>query len=947
MIIKEFRIIIPQSVEEYQIGQLYTIQKKSRLESVGAGSGVEIIENKPYESQKEKGQYTLKVYHVDERLPAGLKTLSKLLFPKSALLFEEESWNCYPYTRTKYRHKMFKGFNIDIESKYLPDYGQSDNVFNLSKSELNSRSVGKTLYSLSIFFLLNRIFKEYIDIVNDPINPAEYKPEEDPLTFVSAKTNRGPLPTNWLDELKKNANTKEASTIVNKKPIRYMCSYKLCRIECAIWGCQSRLERGISESVLRSMIQISHRQAWCWQDEYIDLSIEDVRKLERETQLYLEAKMRNDVNKIDEMENKFNNEKRKKSNASKESGSGGEVVSSSNAPSSVLLETTNLDQHGRKTSLNKTNSLVGSNPSEYEDIPSANDEDMEYASRRRSSAGNNQDTGNNEFADIYNDDNDSMGGYESDRNSRYEEFYDAISQASFQEFGKSEVQTTAASPLGSADSTTPKIVPSKEQKRDKQQQQKQDSPSNGAETVFNKKREKLKNQLGLGHTSSLESPTRVEFSISGSISPKSADKTAQQVKTATMNSQMSKSSSQSSSANSGCKVDVLMIVVHGGNVTCTDTSKQSDFANFRTTLDTVIKANHSSLLNRVAYRLVTCEPICREALIKLAALSPMVNEQAFRWNVADDDDFAEVSAEVFTLHENLPFNTLPLLAMANQSSYRLHVCKLIQECNQVYKEFLHSEEGHLFQGQVVIVGDSLGSLLVYDALTHSNVNSSNGNQLNAHHSSNSNEDVSSLNQSSNSSTSQPYTIQPLNRVNSNQCGNNVPSNKPQISIKDSEGNEEMDDDDEEDDDDLPPEDLCMMKGGKNKIKTGNNGATTTTTTASGIKRHASMGSAGGGGNTNSMFEFSVPYLTPQQQSPVLAQRNMTLPVVSPLSGGGLFSQNSPSSPFFSASMDEARFDFDVMHFFVFGSPLGLVLAYKKLANNFGKLVYLSQVSLLI
>jgi len=44
-------------------------KKKSRLESVGAGSGVEIIENKPYESDNEKGQYTLKVYHVDERLP--------------------------------------------------------------------------------------------------------------------------------------------------------------------------------------------------------------------------------------------------------------------------------------------------------------------------------------------------------------------------------------------------------------------------------------------------------------------------------------------------------------------------------------------------------------------------------------------------------------------------------------------------------------------------------------------------------------------------------------------------------------------------------------------------------------------------------------------------------------------------------------------------------------
>lgn len=71
MIIKEFRIVIPMSVEQYQIGQLYTIQKKSRIESVGAGSGVEIIENRPFEQDEEpkKGQYTMKVYHVDERLP--------------------------------------------------------------------------------------------------------------------------------------------------------------------------------------------------------------------------------------------------------------------------------------------------------------------------------------------------------------------------------------------------------------------------------------------------------------------------------------------------------------------------------------------------------------------------------------------------------------------------------------------------------------------------------------------------------------------------------------------------------------------------------------------------------------------------------------------------------------------------------------------------------------
>ena len=35
----------------------------------------------------------------------------------------------------------------------------------------------------------------------------------------------------------------------------------------------------------------AHRQAWCWQDEYHHLSMEDIRRLEYETQLHLAEKM--------------------------------------------------------------------------------------------------------------------------------------------------------------------------------------------------------------------------------------------------------------------------------------------------------------------------------------------------------------------------------------------------------------------------------------------------------------------------------------------------------------------------------------------------------------------------------------------------------------------------------------------------------------------------------
>ena len=92
MILKEYRIYLPLTVDEYRIAQLYMIavgrnclrrplqqatspvQKKSRTDSTGAGSGVEIIKNEPYVNGPNgtNGQYTYKIYHVGNHLPSEL-----------------------------------------------------------------------------------------------------------------------------------------------------------------------------------------------------------------------------------------------------------------------------------------------------------------------------------------------------------------------------------------------------------------------------------------------------------------------------------------------------------------------------------------------------------------------------------------------------------------------------------------------------------------------------------------------------------------------------------------------------------------------------------------------------------------------------------------------------------------------------------------------------------
>ena len=67
----------------------------------------------------------------------------RAILPKTALRVEEESWNAYPYTKTRYTCPFIEKFSLEVETKYLPDAGQQDNVFNLSSAEAKSRFIGE------------------------------------------------------------------------------------------------------------------------------------------------------------------------------------------------------------------------------------------------------------------------------------------------------------------------------------------------------------------------------------------------------------------------------------------------------------------------------------------------------------------------------------------------------------------------------------------------------------------------------------------------------------------------------------------------------------------------------------------------------------------------------------------------------------------------------------
>ncbi|KAL5962415.1 Calpain-7 [Taenia solium] len=280
MLVKEYRICMPMTVEEYRIAQLYMIQKKSREESTGRESGVEILKNTPYtDGPGGNGQYTFKIYHVGSHIPGWLRTL----IPDAALRVEEEAWNAYPYTKTRYRVPFMEKFSLEIETKYLDDAGDSENVFDMSPAELNTRIV------------------DYIDIVTDPLAPS--KPAEDPSTYISQVTGRGPLWPGWRSDFQEAMRTGRkypgqgtkpdatGSVPTEPLPMRIMCSYKVCRVDFRYWGMQSKIESFIQDYALRRTMVSAHRQAWTWQDEWYGLTMTQIRKLEAETAKALALKM--------------------------------------------------------------------------------------------------------------------------------------------------------------------------------------------------------------------------------------------------------------------------------------------------------------------------------------------------------------------------------------------------------------------------------------------------------------------------------------------------------------------------------------------------------------------------------------------------------------------------------------------------------------------------------
>lgn len=90
--------------------------------------------------------------------------------PKSALTVEEEAWNAYPYTKTRYTCPFVEKFSLEIETYYFPDNGNQENVFGLGGNDLRNRVVGKfascqSALTLSSVFPVKQTHRTYLYFV--------------------------------------------------------------------------------------------------------------------------------------------------------------------------------------------------------------------------------------------------------------------------------------------------------------------------------------------------------------------------------------------------------------------------------------------------------------------------------------------------------------------------------------------------------------------------------------------------------------------------------------------------------------------------------------------------------------------------------------------------------------------------------------------------------------
>ncbi|XP_046827599.1 protein retinal degeneration B isoform X5 [Vespa crabro] len=426
----------------------------------------------------------------------------------------------------------------------------------------------------------------------------------------------------------------------------------------------------------------AHRQAWAWQDEWYGLTMEDIREIERQTQLALQQKMGladsgEEVTHDDDQDTNTGNTGMtpQESNVARtfaatlssiEKNEDLQSPMSIRKPSDIPIINTAVSSEGEASPEDSPTEPSNASPI---------DEKNEKKSWKKNTASHSPSSAKNMDIQIANWRMESI--VRESETSSEEEFFDC--QEHFED-NSSLAKWSSLDLLAEEDDGASPVAPTNNVEE--------------TDTIFSPS---FLQPIASERSKRLQIHTSTSVDVSCPASP------------------------QHSPTHQSCKTTVLLIVMHAGSVLDANvdlTAKKSDVTTFRGAFESVMRQHYPSMVGHVSIKFVSCPSICTEGLGVLSSLSPYSFDMS-----PSCMDAPQVT------NDTIPIGAIPLLASAS-SDYEEAVSRVVTNANQIYQEFIKSEEGKGFSGQICFIGDSVGSILAYDALCrsthyHSRYNSEN------------------------------------------------------------------------------------------------------------------------------------------------------------------------------------------------------------------------------
>lgn len=251
----EFRVPMPITMKEYEIGYRYT-DAKMKLEQTGDNKGcLNIMYNEGIHCEQLGGDSDAitNVLNLSSQIPYYLNNSrygNTEVFIHSYRIFPK---NYAEYSEPEFMKQHFYIINNGI---VLDDNGNSDNALNLTGEKLTNRVI------------------EIIDIRNTALNYYDKDMSEDPATCALASRNSELLPENWM----------ETETNI-------VTSYQFNDILYLHFSLQGMGEKNI-QTALRRILQVFHRKMYCWMDEWKNMTLNEVKIYEKQVFEKLNIKIR-------------------------------------------------------------------------------------------------------------------------------------------------------------------------------------------------------------------------------------------------------------------------------------------------------------------------------------------------------------------------------------------------------------------------------------------------------------------------------------------------------------------------------------------------------------------------------------------------------------------------------------------------------------------------------